>query len=98
FGMLFYELLTGLRGVQGDTMEQLFYQIMNVPLDPANLENAGAPPAIRDLVLRCTAKAPEQRPQSMRDVIDVLCHATPRSTPSGATTRTLTTPSPPPAP
>jgi len=98
FGMLFYELLTGARGVQGDTMEQLFYQIMNVPLDPAMLENAGAPPSIRDLVLRCTAKPPEQRPQTMREVIDVLRRATPRSAPSGATTRTLTTPAPPPAP
>ncbi len=61
FGMLFYELLTGVRGIQGDTMEQLFYQIINVPLDPMMLENAGAPPAIRDLVLRCTAKVPRQR-------------------------------------
>ena len=96
FGMLFYELLTGLRGVQGDTMEQLFYQIMNVPLDPSTLENAGVPPAIRDLVLRCTAKPPEQRPQTMREVIEVLHRATPRT--GSVTTRTLTTPSAPPAP
>src|ERR1700680_3776234 len=51
FGMLFYELLTGVRGIQGDTVEQLFYQIMNQPLDPAALEYAGASPAIRDLIL-----------------------------------------------
>jgi eukaryotic-like serine/threonine-protein kinase len=100
FGMLFYELLTGVRGIQGDTMEQLFYQIMNQPLDPAGLENAGTPPAVRDLILRCTAKAAEQRPQSLREVIEVLQRATPsaRHVASGATTRTLTTPTPPPAP
>ncbi len=81
-------------------MEQLFYQIMNQPLDPAGLENAGTPPAVRDLILRCTAKAAEQRPQSLREVIEVLQRATPsaRHVASGATTRTLTTPTPPPAP
>src|SRR4029078_3913251 len=76
FGMLFYELLTGVRGIQGDTMEQLFYQIMNQPLDSAMLENAGARPAVRDLILRCTAKSAEQRPQNLREVIEVLRRAT----------------------
>jgi len=100
FGMLFYELLTGVRGVQGDTMEQLFYQIMNQPLDTAMLENAGAPPAVRDLILRCTAKEPEQRPQSLPEVLEVLKHATRsagRDT-AEATTRTLlTSPAAPPS-
>ena len=91
FGMLFYELLTGVRGIQGDTMEQLFYQIMNQPLDPAALENAGAPPAVRDLVLRCAAKTAEQRPQSLHEVIEVLRRATPSAgnAASSVTTRTL---------
>ena len=79
FGMLFYELLTGLRGVQGDTMEQLFYQIMNVPLDPAHAGKRRRParhPRSRFTLHRQT---PEQRPQTMREVIDVLRHATPRT-------------------
>jgi eukaryotic-like serine/threonine-protein kinase len=99
FGMLFYELLTGVRGIQGDTMEQLFYQIMNQPLDPAALENAGAPPAVRDLILRCAAKAAEQRPQSLREVIEVLRRATPSAgnAASGVTTRTLVSTSAAPA-
>jgi formylglycine-generating enzyme required for sulfatase activity len=107
FGMLFYELLTGVRGIQGDTMEQLFYQIMNQPLDSAALEYAGAPPAVRDLILRCTAKAAEQRPQSLREVIQVLQGAAPsdRNIASGDTTRKVPTsalaaviPQAPPAP
>src|ERR1019366_4842384 len=77
-------------------MEQLFYQIMNQPLDAVLLENSGAPPAVRELILTCTAKAAEQRPQSLREVIEVLRHATPSA--GGAATRTLlTTPSAPPA-
>jgi serine/threonine-protein kinase len=99
FGMLFFELLTGVRGIQGDTMEQLFYQIMNQPLDADALEKAGVPPTVRDLIVRCTAKAAEQRPQSMSEVIQVVQRATPssRNSASIATTRTLTTPPPPPA-
>ena len=99
FGMLFFELLTGVRGIQGDTMETLFYQIMNQPLDASMLENAGAPPAVRDLILRCTAKGAEQRPQSLREVIDVLRRATPADGGMARTeaTRTLVSPTPTPA-
>ena len=72
FGMLFYELLTGVRGITAETMEQVFFQILHQPLDAAAMESAGVPPAIRDLILRCTAKAAEQRPQSMREVLTKL--------------------------
>jgi formylglycine-generating enzyme required for sulfatase activity/predicted Ser/Thr protein kinase len=72
FGLLLYEVLTGVRGVNGDTMEALFYQILNVTLDPQTMANAGAPPAVSELVLRCTAKRPEDRPQSFAAVIEQL--------------------------
>jgi hypothetical protein len=72
FGMLLFELLTGLRGITGETMETVFYQILNVPLDVTAMENAGVPPAVRDLVMQCTAKDPANRPQSFESVIDTL--------------------------
>ena len=72
FGMLLFELITGTRAVNGDSMETVFYQILNVPVDAAALEQAGAPPALRDLVLRCTAKNPAARPQGFGDVILAL--------------------------
>lgn len=72
FGMLFYELLTGTRAVNGDTIEAVLYQILNVPLDPAPMVNAGAPPQARALVLRCVEKKPEDRPQSFRTVVEEL--------------------------
>jgi serine/threonine protein kinase len=72
FGMLFYELLTGTRAVNGDTIEAVLYQILNVPLDPAPMVNAGAPPQARALVLRCVEKKPEDRPQSFRIVVEEL--------------------------
>jgi serine/threonine protein kinase len=72
FGMLFYELLTGQRAVNGDTIEAVLYQILNVPLDPAPMVDAGVPPQVWGLVLRCVEKNAENRPQSFRAVVEQL--------------------------
>jgi len=72
YGMLLFELLTGTRGITAETMEQVFFQILQQPLDVTKLESAGAPPEIRDLVMRCTAKSPEDRPRNMGEVLQVL--------------------------
>jgi formylglycine-generating enzyme required for sulfatase activity/tRNA A-37 threonylcarbamoyl transferase component Bud32 len=72
FGMLFYELLTGARGVNGDTIEAVLFQILNVPLDPAPMLNVGVPPRVRELVLRCVEKKPEDRPQGFGVVVAEL--------------------------
>ena len=72
YGLLLYELLTGVRGVKGETMEQVFFQILNQSVDVAAMENAGVPPAVRDLVMRCTAKKPEDRPQTFRAISEEL--------------------------
>src|SRR6266852_2996740 len=90
FGMLFYELLTGARGVTGETMEQVFFQILNQPLNAAAMENAGVPPAVRDLVLRCTAKKPEERPQSFHVIVEQLRGIIAAAT--GSKTRAVTMP------
>ena len=37
FGVLFFELLTGVRPVSGDTIERIFYAILNEPLNLAPL-------------------------------------------------------------
>jgi tRNA A-37 threonylcarbamoyl transferase component Bud32 len=84
FGMLLYELLTGVRGITGETMETVFYQIMNQPLDASRMEEIGVPPVVRDLVLRCTAKASAERPHSLLEVAEVLRGATPGGTRAGA--------------
>jgi serine/threonine-protein kinase len=72
FGLLFYELLTGVRGVNGDVLEAVMFQILNLPLDPAPMVNAGVPPQLRALVLRCAEKNPEDRPRSFRSIIEEL--------------------------
>jgi serine/threonine-protein kinase len=72
FGLLMYELLTGLRGVTAETMEAVFFQILNQPVDVHAMENLGVPPPVRDLVMRLTAKRPEERPQNFRAVLEEL--------------------------
>ena len=72
FGILLFELLTGQKPVEGDTLERLFFAILNEPLKPGPMVEAGAPAAIVDLVLRCTAKKPEGRPRSFTEVIAEL--------------------------
>jgi len=67
FGVLLYELMTGTHPIVGDTMERIFYCILNEPL---NLEplRAKAPEAICQLVAACTAKNPAERPQGFGPV------------------------------
>jgi len=72
FGLLLYELLTGSRAVNGDSMEAVLYQIMNVPLDPAPMVNVGVPPAARALVMQCAEKAPENRPHGFKPIAEAL--------------------------
>jgi serine/threonine-protein kinase len=70
FGMLFFELLTSQRAVTGEAIEAVLFQILNQPMDPAPMENAGAPPQVRALVLRCAEKDPAARPQGFRVVAE----------------------------
>jgi serine/threonine-protein kinase len=72
FGLLLYELLTGVRAVNGDTIETVLFQILNQPLDPTPMVNAGAPPQVRALVLRCVEKKTEDRPQGFPAVVEEL--------------------------
>jgi formylglycine-generating enzyme required for sulfatase activity/tRNA A-37 threonylcarbamoyl transferase component Bud32 len=72
YGLLLFELLTGVRGVRGETMEQVFFQILNQTVDVDAMEKAGVPPAVRDLVMRCTAKKAEERPQTFRAISEEL--------------------------
>ncbi len=72
FGVLLFELLTGVRAIEGETVERIFYEILYKPLDLKPLETAGVPQPLPELVALCTAKDPAQRPQSFGDVCATL--------------------------
>jgi eukaryotic-like serine/threonine-protein kinase len=65
FGILLFELLTGARPIAGDTIEQLFYKILNEPVDLAPLRQAGCPENIVVMIGKCVAKNAAERPQGM---------------------------------
>jgi serine/threonine-protein kinase len=67
FGVLFFELLAGVRPVTGDTIERIFYSILNEPLDLAPLRGS-VPQPVCDLIARCTAKDAAQRPPNFEAV------------------------------
>jgi serine/threonine-protein kinase len=69
FGVLLFELLSGQKVFVADTVERIFYSILNVPLDVTPLENAGVPQAVIQLVAACNAKAAAERPQGFGPII-----------------------------
>jgi serine/threonine-protein kinase len=84
FGILLFELLTGQKPVEGDTLERLFFAILNEPLKPEPMVAAGAPAPIVDLVLRSTAKKPEGRPRSFTEVVAEIEKVTRKEAPQVA--------------
>jgi serine/threonine-protein kinase len=69
FGIVLYELLTGLKPVSGETVESLFYLILHQQIDLAPLQQLGVPQPLINLIVKMTAKDPAGRPQVFGDVI-----------------------------
>jgi hypothetical protein len=72
FGILLFELLSGQKPIAGDTVERIFYSILNEPLDLSPLLTAGLPQPVIDLVATCTAKKPVDRPQDFGSIAGTL--------------------------
>lgn len=75
FGVLLFELLTGTKPVTGDSVERLFYLILNEPLDIAVMKEAGLPEFLQNMVSRCTEKKPEARYTDFHPIIAELDRA-----------------------
>jgi eukaryotic-like serine/threonine-protein kinase len=69
FGVLVFELMTGAKPIAGETVERIFYSILNEPLNLEPMAQAGAPQSVCDLVANCTKKNPAERPQGFAPVI-----------------------------
>ena len=72
FGILLFEVLTGLKPISGESVEKIFNQILYQPINLAPLREKGLPPAVSSLIERCTAKQPAQRPPGLGIVIEEL--------------------------
>lgn len=72
FGALAFEALTCEKPFSGDSLQSVFYKIMNVdPVWPAALPDH-LPPVLRALVERCMAKRPDDRPQTCGEIARAL--------------------------
>ena len=72
-GAVGYELLAGEPVFSGETPKELFdQQERSVPVPLSSRVPGTASPPLEELILRCLAKDPEQRPQSMTDVLVAL--------------------------
>jgi formylglycine-generating enzyme required for sulfatase activity len=91
FGILLYELLLGTKPIGGDTVERIFYAILNEPLNLEPLKQAAVPGKVIDLIARSTAKDPAARPQGFGPVCAELEQRLKETDPDAA-------PSPAPAP
>lgn len=72
FGTLLFELLTGSKAVNGDTVEKIFQQILYEPLNLEPLQRLETPPRLIELIGRCTSKVLAQRPVNLSAVCDEL--------------------------
>jgi serine/threonine-protein kinase len=64
FGVLLYELLTGTRPFEAQSVDAIFDQILNQPVDLAPLAGAGAPEGLVSLIAEMTEKDPALRPRT----------------------------------
>jgi eukaryotic-like serine/threonine-protein kinase len=66
FGCVFYEMLTGQKAFDGETVSDVLAAVIKSEPDWSALP-ADTPPAIRKLIRRCIAKDPKQRLHDMGD-------------------------------
>ncbi len=63
FGVLLFELVTGTRPFEAQTVDQIFDQIVHQPLNLASLQSKAIPDAVGDMIRGCTEKDPQARTQ-----------------------------------
>jgi serine/threonine-protein kinase len=72
-GLTMYKLMTGRDVFSGGSDLEVFHQTLHAPVsDPSIVSPRTIPEEFSELVMRCLAKEPQDRPQSMRELIDVL--------------------------
>jgi len=81
FGVLLFELVTGVRPFEGQTVNEIFDRVLHQALDLEPLKKGGIPDAVSDLIHGCTAKESSSRTQDFAAVtgkIDEILRRMPR--------------------
>ena len=80
FGVLLYELLAGKKPIEAENFEKIFHKILYEPLNLEPLHEAAVAPAAIDLIRKCMAKPPAERPQGL----GIVCGAIEETLKQGA--------------
>ena len=68
YGVLLWELFTSSRAFAGDTLDRVFYMVLNEPLDLAKLQAAGVPAELARQIGQCASKQKGERPPDLRQI------------------------------
>ena len=71
-GVVLYQLLTGVRPFEADSMVSLAHRIAREEPKPIDTLRRDVPPALRRIVERCLRKQPDKRFQTGREAADAL--------------------------
>ena len=88
FGVVAYEMLTGLPPFTGRNASQLLAAQVTEPPEPISRRRPTLPPTLAALVMRCLEKRPSDRPQTAAEIVHALDDIT---TPSGGMAPTSAT-------
>jgi serine/threonine protein kinase len=72
FGVVFYQMLTGVRPFAGNSLGAVCAQILNDDPVPPSRRNPAVPPALDEVIARCLAKNPVDRFASCEDLAKSL--------------------------
>jgi serine/threonine-protein kinase len=69
FGVLLFELVTGTRPFEAQTVDEIFDLILHRPMEVEPLVRLGTPAALTELIQELTDKDPAKRPQDFGTVV-----------------------------
>jgi len=72
YGIVMFELFTGVKPFSAENVHEVFFKILNEPLDTAPLVEAKVPTSIVALVKHCTEKDQTKRPENFDVIIREL--------------------------
>jgi serine/threonine-protein kinase len=72
FGIVMYELFTGAKPFKAENVQEVFFKILNEPLDVAPLVALKVPAPVVDLVRHCTEKDQNMRPADFGVIVRQL--------------------------
>ncbi len=72
YGIVMFELFTGVKPFRAENVHEVFFKILNEPLDATPLVEANVPTHVVELIKKCTEKDQTKRPENFGIIIQEL--------------------------